>query len=108
MPRKQGPGATELVINGGDESGDISLAPITELSPLGGHCAGQAQGKGGRPGLEAEHLGAPGEGQASLHLPQDKVDPRNQLPKETEAEEGQVHVALRIKSQDTQPLHQTM
>lgn len=50
------------VINGRDESRDISLASVTEFSPLGSHLAGRAQGRGG---FQAEHLGAAGEGQAS-------------------------------------------
>ena len=55
------------MINGGDENGDVSLAPIAGLFALGGHRAGQVQGKGGQAGLE-ENTRAPGEG-ADLVLP---------------------------------------
>lgn len=71
------------MINGGAETGDVSLAPVTELFPLGGHCAGQACGKGGRPGLEAEQLRAQGRGRP--HSPcQAKWTRGHRLPMERE------------------------
>lgn len=48
-------------------------------------------GRGGRPGLQAERLQAPGERQASPYLPQAGASPWAAAPRgEGEAEEGQV------------------
>lgn len=81
------------MINGGDESGDISLAPVTELFPLGGHRAGQVQREGRAARTCGRVPGAPWEGQPSRGLPLVEETPEQWLPKDGEVEEGQVHRA---------------
>lgn len=77
VPPKQGLVPQELVINGGDESGDVSLAPVTELARHGG---GRAAGLCRAPA-------SPRQGQASLHPPQAQVH-RGQQPPNKRGRQG--------------------
>lgn len=78
------------VINGRDESRDISLAFVTEFSPLGSHLAGRAQGRGGISGrAPGSHRG--GAGLPLIRLPQAGAAPGQRAPQgQGGAEEGQV------------------
>ena len=91
------------MINGGDESGEVSLAPIARLFALGGYRAGQVRGKGGQAGLEAEHGSPRGGSRPCSACPRLRGLSWLQLPIEQEADEGQVR---RVREhRETQSLH---